>query len=165
MPGLTFDAEPRQRFVVNVGALRAGELFATVLIEAHPRPGEGPSPRALLRAAIDVTIDGSGDVRPIAPPRESVQLGPAVVEVKELFGVAASAAGGGGEAEDASAAAAAAECTVCMSAPCDTALLPCAHVCVCAACGDVLRLRRDPCPICRAPVGGFMLLTRGAAGK
>jgi rubrerythrin len=76
----------------------------------------------------------------------------AVIEVQELFGVASSAVGAATPATPA------AECTVCMTERCSTALLPCGHVCVCAECGETLRQRRDPCPVCRAPVATFMLL-------
>ena len=52
--GSAFPAEAMQRLVTDVGALRAGESFVTILIE--PQMSNGPAPRALLRAAIDVTM-------------------------------------------------------------------------------------------------------------
>ena len=41
------------------------------------------------------------------------------------------------------------ECVVCMSDPRDTLVLPCRHMCLCAECGEELRVRSSKCPICR----------------
>lgn len=43
------------------------------------------------------------------------------------------------------------ECVICMSEPRDTLILPCRHLCLCAACADSLRYQANNCPICRAP--------------
>jgi hypothetical protein len=40
-------------------------------------------------------------------------------------------------------------CVVCMDAPKDRVVLPCGHMCVCAACAQLLR---DLCPVCRGPI-------------
>jgi hypothetical protein len=39
-------------------------------------------------------------------------------------------------------------CAVCLDAPKECALQPCAHACVCAACAATLAA----CPVCRTPV-------------
>jgi hypothetical protein len=40
-------------------------------------------------------------------------------------------------------------CVVCMDAPKDHIVLPCMHICACAACAQLLR---DRCPVCRGPI-------------
>lgn len=41
------------------------------------------------------------------------------------------------------------ECVICMSAPRDTTVLPCRHMCICKACAEALRNQTNKCPICR----------------
>mmetsp|Transcript_29740 Transcript_29740/g.88951 ORF Transcript_29740/g.88951 Transcript_29740/m.88951 type:complete len:564 (-) Transcript_29740:45-1736(-) len=43
-------------------------------------------------------------------------------------------------------------CVVCLDAPRDTMLFNCGHVCACAACVAALQARKEPCPLCRAPI-------------
>lgn len=40
-------------------------------------------------------------------------------------------------------------CVICMLNECDTLLLPCRHLCLCAECADRLRIRSNKCPVCR----------------
>jgi len=44
------------------------------------------------------------------------------------------------------------ECVVCLSESRDTTILPCNHMCLCAACAELMRTQTNKCPICRAPV-------------
>ena len=44
-----------------------------------------------------------------------------------------------------------AECVVCMDAPPSHILIPCGHVCVCAACAERCTDITRECPICREP--------------
>ncbi|PIN14308.1 putative E3 ubiquitin ligase [Handroanthus impetiginosus] len=44
------------------------------------------------------------------------------------------------------------ECVICLSAPQDTTVLPCRHMCMCSECAKVLRFQTNRCPICRQPV-------------
>lgn len=44
------------------------------------------------------------------------------------------------------------ECVVCLSDPRTTTILPCNHLCLCAACAELMRTQTNKCPICRAPV-------------
>jgi len=44
------------------------------------------------------------------------------------------------------------ECVVCLSEPRTTTILPCNHLCLCAACAELMRTQTNKCPICRAPV-------------
>ena len=45
-------------------------------------------------------------------------------------------------------------CVICMSAPKDTAVLPCRHMCLCPSCAREV----DKCPICRGPVDSTLCL-------
>ena len=46
------------------------------------------------------------------------------------------------------------ECVVCLTEPCNTALLPCSHLCLCEECARMLcrepDINRRRCPVCRA---------------
>ena len=44
------------------------------------------------------------------------------------------------------------ECTVCFEAAANAVFYKCGHVCCCVGCGQKLKMRGDPCPICRAPI-------------
>ena len=46
------------------------------------------------------------------------------------------------------------ECVICLSARRDMVLLPCRHLAVCGSCCG--QLRRQECPICRAPIEGTL---------
>ena len=45
-----------------------------------------------------------------------------------------------------------AECVVCMDAAPSHMLIPCGHVCVCAACAERCLETTRECPMCREPV-------------
>ena len=47
------------------------------------------------------------------------------------------------------------ECVVCMDAPCNTRLRPCMHSLLCEECAEVLVVRRQLCPTCRASIERF----------
>lgn len=51
------------------------------------------------------------------------------------------------------------ECTVCMTNPRDTCVMPCRHVCCCADCANTLRLQSDKCPVCRKPMTDLVYLS------
>jgi hypothetical protein len=49
------------------------------------------------------------------------------------------------------------DCVVCMTNRKDTSLLPCAHMCVCLFCANILRSQPNPkCPICRSAVATLL---------
>jgi hypothetical protein len=75
-------------------------------------------------------------------------------------GGAGSASGGGGGGEDTEGR----ECVICMSAPRDTTVLPCRHMCMCQACAAALRTQTNKCPICREPMESLLhIKLQGAA--
>jgi len=51
------------------------------------------------------------------------------------------------------------ECVICMDSARDSVVIPCGHLCVCHACGDVLQKGHEPkCPMCRASIEGIYKL-------
>mmetsp|Transcript_10970 Transcript_10970/g.26391 ORF Transcript_10970/g.26391 Transcript_10970/m.26391 type:complete len:316 (+) Transcript_10970:129-1076(+) len=53
------------------------------------------------------------------------------------------------------------ECVICMSAPKDTTVLPCRHMCMCSDCAKVLRYQTNKCPICRCAVESLLQIKAG----
>lgn len=53
-----------------------------------------------------------------------------------------------------------ADCVICLSAPRDTAVLPCRHMCFCSYCAGIVRLQCDRCPVCRQKVASLLQFKR-----
>jgi hypothetical protein len=51
------------------------------------------------------------------------------------------------------------ECCVCMDAPVQARLVPCAHDCLCQACAQVIVGESRTCPLCRSATSGFILVS------
>lgn len=60
-----------------------------------------------------------------------------IISASKIFGFNEQGGTGGGESS---------ECTVCLTEPKDTVLLPCRHLCVCHTCFTHI----DKCPVCRS---------------
>lgn len=52
------------------------------------------------------------------------------------------------------------DCVICLSAPRDTAVLPCRHMCFCSYCAGIVRLQCDRCPVCRQKVQSLLQFRR-----
>lgn len=52
------------------------------------------------------------------------------------------------------------DCVICLSAPRDTAVLPCRHMCFCSYCAGIVRLQCDRCPVCRQKVVSLLQFKR-----
>mmetsp|Transcript_45606 Transcript_45606/g.90453 ORF Transcript_45606/g.90453 Transcript_45606/m.90453 type:complete len:407 (-) Transcript_45606:29-1249(-) len=52
------------------------------------------------------------------------------------------------------------DCVICLSAPRDTAVLPCRHMCFCSYCAGIVRLQCDTCPVCRQKVASLLQFRR-----
>ena len=50
------------------------------------------------------------------------------------------------------------ECVVCLDEPCDTLLVPCGHMCLCATCAETLRQRTGVCPVCMTQTAQYIRL-------
>ena len=50
------------------------------------------------------------------------------------------------------------ECLICCSAFRNTIFLPCNHACTCDTCAHRLKMRNNPCPICKNPIKDLLIL-------
>ena len=50
------------------------------------------------------------------------------------------------------------ECLICCSALRNTIFLPCYHACTCNTCAHSLKMRNNPCPICKNPINDLLIL-------
>ena len=50
------------------------------------------------------------------------------------------------------------ECLICCSALRNTIFLPCYHACTCNTCAHSLKMRNNPCPICKNPIKDLLIL-------
>ena len=50
------------------------------------------------------------------------------------------------------------ECLICCSAFRNTVFLPCNHSCTCSTCANSLKMRNNPCPICKNPIKDLLIL-------
>ncbi|CAI5995616.1 unnamed protein product [Closterium sp. NIES-65] len=111
----------------------------------------------------------------VRPVKQKIWVDGTSYEVQEIYGIEqcgranpgrskkgeAEGAGGQGSAlsdeeEEEEDEVAGKECVICMSAPRDTTVLPCRHMCMCADCAKVLRYQTNKCPICRQPVQSLL---------
>lgn len=85
-------------------------------------------------------------------------------EVQEIFGIESSGPINEGNSDE-DAENEGKECVVCLSAPRDTTVLPCRHMCMCSGCAKVLRLQSNRCPICRQVVERLLEIKVPATNK
>ncbi len=57
------------------------------------------------------------------------------------------------------------ECVICMTAPKDTACLPCRHMCMCSDCAKIHNMHADTCPICRTRVESLLRISDPAGAS
>ena len=101
--------------------------------------------------------------------KQEVRVGSATYTMSEIYGIegmgggadgSGSLSGGVANAAGGSATgdlnADGAECVICMTDARDTTVLPCRHMCLCAACAADLRVRSNKCPICRQPAQSYL---------
>ena len=50
------------------------------------------------------------------------------------------------------------ECLICCTAFRNTIFLPCNHACTCNTCAHSLKMRNNPCPICKNPIKDLLIL-------
>jgi len=77
-------------------------------------------------------------------------------ELQEIYGMESTRTGGTAAGTPVGEDVEGRECVICMSAPRDTTVLPCRHMCICKACADALRNQTNKCPICREPMESLL---------
>ena len=50
------------------------------------------------------------------------------------------------------------ECLICCTNLRNTVFLPCKHACTCNTCAHSLKMRNNPCPICKNPIKDLLIL-------
>ncbi len=50
------------------------------------------------------------------------------------------------------------ECLICCTNLRNTIFLPCYHACTCNTCAHSLKMRNNPCPICKNPIKDLLIL-------
>lgn len=84
---------------------------------------------------------------------QKLQYGGQCFVLHEVFGV-------NPKSLDVEAESGASDCVICLSAPRDTAVLPCRHMCFCSHCAAIVRLQCDRCPVCRQKVANLLQFRR-----
>lgn len=81
--------------------------------------------------------------------KQKLQIGTRAYEIHEMFGIQQTTTNLGEEESS--------ECVVCMTAPRDTAIVPCLHMCLCMECANILRSQPNSrCPMCRTAVNSLL---------
>lgn len=57
------------------------------------------------------------------------------------------------------------ECLICCSELSNSIFLPCKHLCTCSNCAHSLRMRNNPCPICKNTIDDLLILETEDEGK
>ena len=135
--------------------LKAGDRFP-IVVALESKAASAVNAQATF--ANVVFTDAGATVVPLKQKIQVVNPNPRspseaflLYELQEIVGIegpsddaSASADGDGGDNGR--------ECVVCMTAPRDTTVLPCRHMCLCSECAQVLRMQAEKCPICRTPI-------------
>eukprot|EP00123_Amoebidium_parasiticum_P018120 comp24108_c1_seq2/m.43607 comp24108_c1_seq2/g.43607 ORF comp24108_c1_seq2/g.43607 comp24108_c1_seq2/m.43607 type:complete len:408 (-) comp24108_c1_seq2:508-1731(-) len=133
-----------------------GRIPLVILIEARPTaPGAAP---AQAQATL-VSFEESGPTAYVPSVlKQKITVYGSSYMLQEIYGMEEVPHTGGDDAdsddEDENR-----TCVVCMSDHRDTLVLPCRHLCLCAACAQVLRNQAAKCPICRAPFHSLLQLS------
>ncbi|EKX32919.1 hypothetical protein GUITHDRAFT_98480 [Guillardia theta CCMP2712] len=101
-------------------------------------------------ATFKSNADGSLSVAVI---KQKIQVKGNAYELQEIYGIEQN------DAENSK------ECVICMSAPKDTTVLPCRHMCMCSDCAKVLRYQTNKCPICRCSVESLLQIKVNSSGE
>lgn len=111
----------------------APELAATVTIALPPGAPCDPQAVRAERTSLAVVVGGGGGGESVRCGATTFVLGDGSEFCAEEFFASA-------------------HCLVCFDALADTACVPCRHLCLCAACADLLRESSPVCPVCRSAV-------------
>lgn len=112
---------------------------------------EGPDEKYASQTTFcDFVKDGTG-LWGIRSLKQKITLGTASYELQEIYGIELHEKAGKDPNEDEDG-----SCVICMTAPRDTTVLPCRHMCLCADCAKILRFQSNKCPVCREKVASLL---------
>lgn len=173
----------RQKAGRGMSVDEIGEERATKVVDGHypivvrfevRYPKDTPVPRRqrivsqCTFATLERGNDGEWGVKVI---RQEVLVAGTIYVIQELYGIGAvdvtaskppatPDADGSGEKDNVFSIDASNECVICLIEPCNTAVLPCNHLCLCQDCGAKLStdpsLDRRRCPICRTDLESLL---------
>ncbi|CAI7793425.1 unnamed protein product [Closterium sp. NIES-53] len=164
------DSDPGAPLPTSVQSQMTYAVFEKAAVTRTEKEGEGESAEGDKGKGTG-ELPGLFVVRPV---KQKIWVDGTSYEVQEIYGIEqcgranpgrskkVEAEGGGGEGsalvgeEEEEDEVAGKECVICMSAPRDTTVLPCRHMCMCADCAKVLRYQTNKCPICRQPVQSLL---------
>ena len=148
--GQRYEQDPVFAFDVSLVSNRGqmyyhqGSQFFPIVImlqtcEENPNRVQSQTTFATFKSNGDGTLS-------LAVLKQKIQVQGNAYELQEIYGIEP----GQNDAENSK------ECVICMSAPKDTTVLPCRHMCMCSDCAKVLRYQTNKCPICRCPVESLL---------
>jgi hypothetical protein len=148
--GQRYEQDPAFAFDVSLVSNRGqmyyhqGSQFFPIVImlqtcEENPNRVQSQTTFATFKSNGDGTLS-------MAVLKQKIQVQGNAYELQEIYGIEP----GQNDAENSK------ECVICMSAPKDTTVLPCRHMCMCSDCAKVLRYQTNKCPICRCPVESLL---------
>lgn len=131
---------------------QGSQFFPIVIMlqtcETNPNRVQSQSTFATFKSNGDGTLSA-------AVVKQKIQVQGNAYELQEIFGIDQ----GQNDAENSK------ECVICMSAPKDTTVLPCRHMCMCSDCAKVLRYQTNKCPICRCAVESLLQIQVNQPGQ
>lgn len=152
-----FEQEEAEGFDLN--KLPTSELTVNTHEKTYPviilmeKTQEGPEVGYASQTTFAEFAHDSG-VWSIKALKQKIQLGAESYELQEIYGIELhEKAGQHGQAADGGEGV---ECVICMTSPRDTTVLPCRHMCLCAACAKILRFQSNKCPVCREQVASLL---------
>lgn len=143
-----------------------GERFPIVIrLEATHRPDSDVPEHTRVKAqSTFATLSVVGGVYKLNLLSQEVLVGGTIYRMHDLYGIGAGDVTASRSDEDSGDGSysvdAGHECVICLTEPCNTAVLPCSHLCLCADCGRQLcqdsNYDRRRCPICRTQLGSLL---------
>ncbi|CAI5473009.1 unnamed protein product [Closterium sp. Yama58-4] len=152
------DSDPGAPLPPSVQSQMTYAVFEKAAVARTEKEGEGEAAEGDKGKGVG-ELPGLFVVRPV---KQKIWVDGTSYEVQEIYGIEqcgrANTGKGkkGEEGEEEEDEVAGKECVICMSAPRDTTVLPCRHMCMCADCAKVLRYQTNKCPICRQPVQSLL---------
>ena len=132
---------PQSTFFPIIIRIEAAAATATA-------PGRAPCRNSQCTyVALERTGDGGCRTKIL---KQKLLVNGAEIETREIYGIDPSSDP---------------ECVICMTAPKDTACLPCRHMCMCSGCAKIHNMHADTCPICRTRVESLLRISDPAAAS
>lgn len=136
----------------------AGIYPLVVQLETVPGRGEKCAVESQTTyGKISITDDSDNQQYCVQSLKQKIQVGKLSYELQEIYGIEGQRASTDAEGEpEETVETNGRDCVICMTAPRDTTVLPCRHMCMCSDCAKLLRHQSNKCPICRTPIESLL---------